>query len=372
VNGSFHCFGYNAPNLSYGISSRDQLAHATVHNIETGNDEQVYYIDTIYSHLLYDYFMHAGETDQFHTIKSVVDYETMKFNPAAAADPSKAYFSLDDDCYLSRAALLLPKAVGYSAGFLDTFFPKSQLYATWTKDSKDGDWKPFLVNYDTNIEQIADAQIEILEGDLDGTLTPITPGGLPILQPVSGFSRVDLSAAAQPGDFIYNSDRRFVVTGTSHGMAKAVLIHDAKKNAKLEVEYLFDTADGTDEAELYLAHQSGQSNLDCAGCASVSIHGKFNNSPVATDYYVNGTPNTYLKKAPFNGEIEAEVGAASDDKWLISMTAWPKTKNAVRGAVTIKLDGNQILQDIFVYHDIYDSSKAYNVDIAAGTATPVH
>jgi hypothetical protein len=315
---------------------------------------------------MYDAFLSAGELDQNHTIKSVVDYETMRYNPKAANDPSQLYFSLDDNCYQSHAAYLLPKAVGYSAGFLDSFFAKSALYATWTKETKDGDWKPYLVNYDRSVERIDDAQIEILQGDLNGSLTPI---GVPIFKPLDGFFRLDIDSAAQPGDFIYNADRRFVVTGTSHGMPKAVLIHDAKKNAKLEIEYLFDTADGTDEAELYLAHQAGDSTTGCGGCTSATIHTKFNGASVATDLYLNQTPNTYLKKPPFNGQIEAEIGATSDDKWLINATSWPKTKNAVRGAVTIKLDGNEILREIFIYHDIYDSSRSYTIDVAAGTAT---
>ena len=367
ANATFHCFTYGM--YMWGLTSRDQHAVATVHNIETGNDEQLSYIDTIYSRPLYDYFQHAGETDNYHTIKSVVDYETMKYNPKAATDPSQVYFSLDDDCYQSRAALLLPKAVGYSAGFLDTFFAKNALYATWTKETKDGDWKPYLINFDRDVERIDDAQIEILQGDLNGSLTPITPGGLPISQRVDGFFRVNLDSAAQPGDFIYNNDRRFIVTGTSHGMPGTVYIHDAKKSAKLEISYLYDTADGTDEAGLWLQKKSGDLITQCGGCGSLDLHTKINGAPTATDLFWNQTPNTYMKPSPFNGEIEAEIGAAPDDQWGIAVTAWPKTKNAVRGAVTIKLDGNEILRDIFVYHDIYDSSRSYSIDVAAGTAT---
>jgi len=148
------------------------------------------------------------------------------------------------------------------------------------------------------------------------------------------------------------------------------VIRDEKKNAKIEIQYLYDTADGTDEASLYLYHPVGDFPAGCGGCTSLTEHAKFNGASVATDLFVNQTPNTYMKKPPFNAEIEAEVGAEADDKWFVSVNTWPKSKNAVGGAVTIKLDGSEILRDIFTYHDIYDSRKSYNIDVAAGTATP--
>jgi len=73
--------------------------------------------------------------------------------------------------------------VGYSAGFLDSFFARSMLFDTWIKDTQDSDWKPYVINF---ADDINDAQVEVLQGDLNGSLQLV---GSPASMILRGFIR---------------------------------------------------------------------------------------------------------------------------------------------------------------------------------------
>jgi hypothetical protein len=90
-------------------------------------------------------------TDSNHTVLSALDFETRRY------DPDHHVYSLDDHAYASRAELLIPRAVGYSAGILDHFF-RGKIDAAWHEDP-DGSASVDVTNLSS--EMISNAHIEV-------------------------------------------------------------------------------------------------------------------------------------------------------------------------------------------------------------------
>ncbi|HYC91495.1 MAG TPA: hypothetical protein VEO54_19910, partial [Thermoanaerobaculia bacterium] len=101
-----------APRLDAAVP-RTQIVDEAVRDA-AGNTFTVTVIERIYTSFPRDFYQPTSDTDPNHTFHSAVDLETREITGPK--------FSLADQSYLSRAALLIPRAVGYSAGYLDHFF----------------------------------------------------------------------------------------------------------------------------------------------------------------------------------------------------------------------------------------------------------
>lgn len=100
--------------------------------------------ESIYTSFPMDRYAGIQETDPFHDFKSIIDFESRQKGAPT--------FSLGDGSYLSRAALLVPCAVGYSAGFIDHFF-RGSVDIKWLR-APGSTWDLKLTN--TSAEWIGD------------------------------------------------------------------------------------------------------------------------------------------------------------------------------------------------------------------------
>ncbi|HEY0372452.1 MAG TPA: hypothetical protein VGD79_10645 [Thermoanaerobaculia bacterium] len=80
----------------------------------------------IYTHKIADGYTGGVDDDPFHTFFSLLDMETRVHGCPV--------YSLGDGSYLSRASMLVPRAVGYSAGLIEHFF-RGKIDVTWTEIS---------------------------------------------------------------------------------------------------------------------------------------------------------------------------------------------------------------------------------------------
>jgi hypothetical protein len=179
---------------------------------------QMYPIDEkIYTSHPVDGYTGVHETDPNHDLLSSIDYE-------AGIYVGTDVYSLSDQSYLSRAALLVPRAVGYSAGYLDHFF-RGRITAAW-QQNPGGGWDVKITNLSGEpIGQSASITVVYLRDTpnyvtwedrvviLDGAISTYVPGfaGLP-----SGAS-VTLSNVPvpnlQPSEKVTDFERHIVVRG---------------------------------------------------------------------------------------------------------------------------------------------------------------
>jgi hypothetical protein len=75
----------------------------------------------------YDALRNISEIDSYHDLSSIIDLETR----VILAEPT---YSLATASYLTRASMLVPRAVGYAAGYVDHFF-RGNLGVQWTKQA---------------------------------------------------------------------------------------------------------------------------------------------------------------------------------------------------------------------------------------------
>lgn len=79
---------------------------------------------SVFSSVVSDTYAKKTETDPNHSYYSLLDFESRKY------DQIRAVYSLGDSSFLSRATMLVPRAVGYSAGYMAHFF-RGRFDATW-------------------------------------------------------------------------------------------------------------------------------------------------------------------------------------------------------------------------------------------------
>lgn len=80
--------------------------------------------ESVYTSFVHDHYAGLADTDVAHTYLSSIDHETASYG-------CKPLYSLTDVSYQTRAVLLVPRAVGYSAGLVEHFF-RGDIKATWT------------------------------------------------------------------------------------------------------------------------------------------------------------------------------------------------------------------------------------------------
>jgi len=165
-----------------------------------------------------DRYVPVQETDPFHTFLSSVDLETRQL-----VAPDK--YSLGDASYLTRASMLIPRAVGYSAGYIDHFF-RGKINVVWTPN-RFGTYDVTVTNLSR--EKIgADARIRAVYAPGSSYLGINTDTAVlldnPIVYYASGFNGLGQQASVtipnipifglQPGDSVNDFERRVVIEGT--------------------------------------------------------------------------------------------------------------------------------------------------------------
>jgi hypothetical protein len=211
------CYFYALPDIN-AAAPRTEVVNEAVRDA-FGGVTVMPITERIYTSFPQDYYSGAPETDPFHTFYSSLDLETRTL------PPGNDVYSLGDGSYLTRASMLIPRAVGYSAGYLDHFF-RGSIDVEW-KSSTNGRYIITIRN--TSSEQIgADALIDVAYapgasylgtgGDvamiLQGPLATYVPGfaGLP---PGGSVTINDVSVPyLHAGDKVMQFERRTIVRAT--------------------------------------------------------------------------------------------------------------------------------------------------------------
>lgn len=173
---------------------------------------------------VHDGYTGTTEEDAYHAVVSALDLETRKYDPGAR------YFSLADNSYLRRATMLIPRAVGYSAGIMEHLF-RGEIDASWKRSTSTiGGYHLTITN--KSAEALgSDATISAIYratpayfGRSTSDDTGVILAARPISAFVPGFSGLPPGSSVvvpvhpydQPaaGDSLLSFERRVVVRGT--------------------------------------------------------------------------------------------------------------------------------------------------------------
>jgi hypothetical protein len=174
-------------------------------------------MEKIYTSHPADNYTGATETDPDHTFLSSLDLETRFLTGPK--------FSLADASYQTRAGMLIPRAVGYSAGYLDHFF-RGKIDALWKKNPAGGGYDIKITNLSS--EAIGpDVYIEALYAP-GASYTGLGTNIAMVLndylsQYVGGFAGIPAGGSVtipnaaipylHPGDDVNAFERRIVIRG---------------------------------------------------------------------------------------------------------------------------------------------------------------
>lgn len=115
------CFYYDLPSLPLNASAvRTEI---TLEQVWIAGVQAVIPVESdIYTSSITDYARNLSESDPFHTFYSSLDHETRLLGVHV--------YSLGDGSYTTRASMLIPRAVGYSAGLMERVF-RGQIGVVW-------------------------------------------------------------------------------------------------------------------------------------------------------------------------------------------------------------------------------------------------
>jgi hypothetical protein len=213
------CFKYSYPAIDDpGTTLRIETVDEVVLD-DLGNQAIKTVDEAIYTSTVYDAYTGATDFDPFHTFHSFLDMETRKYGCPV--------YSLGDGSYLSRASMLIPRAVGYTAGFIEHFF-RGRIDVAW-KLANDGTWDMTLTNRsdeaigaDATVEAVYLAEPSYFGGDSSDDTGFIINTGLAAAAP--GFAGLASGESVtihgvqplglKPGDALTKFERRVVVRGT--------------------------------------------------------------------------------------------------------------------------------------------------------------
>lgn len=177
--------------------------------------------EDIYTSFPSDGYTGNQEQDPFHTYLSALDLETKKYGVAT--------FSLSDGSYLSRASMLIPRAVGYSAGILNHFF-RGKISVGWKPVGASGMYDMTLTNLsneaigaDAKVEAVFRADTVYMGDNGDGydtgrivkdELSVLVPGFTGLAPGQSATIHGLLPFGLKAGDSLTKFERRIAITGT--------------------------------------------------------------------------------------------------------------------------------------------------------------
>ncbi|HEX2831862.1 MAG TPA: hypothetical protein VHW00_02545 [Thermoanaerobaculia bacterium] len=120
------CFHYDDPKIAFATPRVETVRE------QVRDSQGVLYccedvMETIFnSHPDDRYRPTPTDADAYHTVLSSLDFDTRQY------DPTRDVYALAPDSYQTRAALLVPRAVGYSQGLIEHFF-RGVLDAQWKR-----------------------------------------------------------------------------------------------------------------------------------------------------------------------------------------------------------------------------------------------
>jgi hypothetical protein len=224
------CFQYAFPREADASVRVDYVSERVLRDDGTCCRTEPDILEHILTSHPHDFRTGTDDVDAFHAVLSSVDLETKKYVPGST------FYSLTDSSYQTRAALLIPRAVGYSAGFIDHMF-RGKIGVTWTAFGE-GTYHVTITNQ--SAEKIgADARLtanfvakpEYFGRTNSDDTAPIFDGK--IADYATGFSGLDPGqdvtisvsrpTALKPGDDLNKLERRIAVVGTLGSESGAVI-----------------------------------------------------------------------------------------------------------------------------------------------------
>lgn len=147
------CVRHPSPDYSATTVSHVQTIEEQVLD-DFGRPYRIAVRETYLAAPVHDAYTGQTDTDRAHSILSILDHEARRYDPNGDGIP---IYSLSDASYQTRAALLLPRAVGYSAGFLNHLF-RGKIDAAF-RPTGSGNWDMTVTNRG-NEDIGADARIQ--------------------------------------------------------------------------------------------------------------------------------------------------------------------------------------------------------------------
>lgn len=138
------CVTYSVPRLNDAQPRIEVVTDYVLNDPAMSGPSPVTRPEIVYSFNTWDAYKQLGSNDQYHTHLSSIDHEVKRMGLSDPVNGEDGFFSLSDLSYLSRAAILVPRAVEYSAGMMDHFF-RGQVSVTWLPNS-DGSYNAVLRN----------------------------------------------------------------------------------------------------------------------------------------------------------------------------------------------------------------------------------
>ena len=207
------CYYHSSPRLD-AAAPRTVIVDEAVRDA-AGNTFTVTVIERIYTSFPRDFYQPGSDMDPNHTFHSAVDLETREITGPK--------FSLADQSYLSRASMLIPRAVGYSAGYLEHFF-RGSVSVQWAPVADSTPKRYNITVTNTSAETLdsgADVTIAYVAGQKylrttdNDDMALILSQSLPTLAPGGSHTFTDVSIPyLRDDDDVRAFDRHIVVRGT--------------------------------------------------------------------------------------------------------------------------------------------------------------
>ncbi len=281
------CYDYPAP-LERETSFRLQTVRRSV-LLPDGTCCIVREVDeSILTSFPVDHYSGAQEVDPFHTFVSAVDIESRKY------DANARFYSLGDESLQTRAAMLIPRAVGYSAGLIEHFF-RGEIDADWKKTGTAPNFSYELTITNRSGETIgADAKISAIyrtdpsyfgrtNSDDTGSilrsadLAQLVPGFRGLAAGQSVTFTVPQIFALKWGDEITKFERRIAIRGTL-GTEQDAVIGLVQSGSGPDKGLVFEiTWDGTYFVATHIKVQT--TGLNTQACYSPPPYGTCKNPP---------------------------------------------------------------------------------------------
>jgi hypothetical protein len=315
------CYDYPYPRLDEA-TGRTRLVSRAVRDEDGYCCTTVEFEESVFESRFPDYITGTIETDPAHTFASSMNLETARY------DARRTFYSLGDESYLTRASMLIPRAVGYSAGLIEHFF-RGKIDAVWAKQTN-GTYNARITNRSEETIGPDAWFLALFRADpsyfgrdtRDDTgwieskpLSELIPGFAGIAPGqsvvVSGLNPIQL----RPEDSIVDFERRVLIYGTLGSEAGAVstLVQPPYSNGNSGERVLITFSESGlgpfDEARVRSISVKGArfdggelasggstqnpryaSGSNCWGCGSVSIRVPRGSTDVTFDLFGYGKP----------------------------------------------------------------------------------
>lgn len=244
------CFEYDFPRIEDAQPRIEVVTERPLDDFGAVYEVQV--LETVFTSHTFDLYRQTSDVDAYHTLYSAFDAEIRKY------DPAKQVYSLNNFSYDMRAAILLPQATGYSAGFIDHFF-RGTVEAKWKKLQSGPYVYELTVQNTAKVPIGADARLSVIYradpayfNRTNSDDTAVIFMNEPLASLVPGFSGLAPGESAsvhvppvfglKTGDSITEFERRIVVEGTLDTEAGTVisLVQPANASSKFVAEALWD------------------------------------------------------------------------------------------------------------------------------------